>query len=199
MLGGEKQQQCLEWFCSQDSKPGLFNETTQASKTLSSYSRVVCSLQCNSKSRGEWEKVIVGFNKGLADERKHWVAIKDHSQTCQQNNMWSQVQFNKCRSRDMVLLEQAVAAWTCQKSTIFHQLLLNVLMLDFSGGNTTSSAYISDFQTKQNKKTPTNPKISSEGHLTNRVACEFVVSSPSSLCRKPSFILKPLVNSTPVL
>lgn len=37
-------------------------------KTLSSYSRVLCSLQCNSKSRGELEKAVVGFIKGLADE-----------------------------------------------------------------------------------------------------------------------------------
>lgn len=95
MLGEEKQQQCLEWLCSQDSKPGLFNGTTQVSKTLSSYSRVLCSLQCNSKSRGELEKVIVGFNKGLAVERRYWVTTKVHSQTCRQNTMWHQVQFNK--------------------------------------------------------------------------------------------------------
>lgn len=40
------------------------------SKTLSSYSRALCSLQCNSKYRGELEKGIVGFIKGLADETK---------------------------------------------------------------------------------------------------------------------------------
>lgn len=87
MLGEEKQQWCLEWLWSQDSKPGLFNGTTQVRKTLSSYSRVLCSLQCNSKSRGELEKVIVGFIKGLADETKCWVPTRGHSQICQQNIM----------------------------------------------------------------------------------------------------------------
>lgn len=48
----------------------LVNGTTQVGETLSSYSRVLRSLQHNSKSGGELEKVVVGLNKGLADERK---------------------------------------------------------------------------------------------------------------------------------
>lgn len=98
----------MEWLWSQDSKPGLFNGTTQVRKTLSSYSRVLCSLQCNSKSRGELEKVIVEFIKGLADETKCWVLTKGRSQTCQKNTVRSQVWFNKYRSRTTVLLQQPV-------------------------------------------------------------------------------------------
>lgn len=65
----------------------FFNGTTQVSKTLSSYSHVQCSVQCNSKSRGELGEVMAGFNKGLTDERKYWFPTRVHSQTCQQNFM----------------------------------------------------------------------------------------------------------------
>lgn len=140
----------------------FFNGTTQVSKTLSSYSHVQCSVQCNSKSRGELGEVMAGFNKGLTDERKYWFPTRVHSQTCQQNFMWSWVQFNKCRSREMVLLEQAGTAWACQKSTVVHQLLLHTLLGDFASGNITfSSNHSLDFQTH----THTSKKISSEGSL----------------------------------
>lgn len=125
----------------------FFNGTTQVSKTLSSYSHVQCSEQCNSKSRGELEKVMAGFNKGLTDERKYWVPTRVHSQTCQQNFMWSWVQFNKRRRREMVLLEQAGIVWACQESTVVHQLLLHLLLGNFAAVNITfSSNHTLNFQ-----------------------------------------------------
>lgn len=65
---------------------------------------------------------------------KYWVPSKVHSQTCQQSIMCSRVRLSKDRSWETVLLEQAVTAWACQKSTAVHQLLLHTLLWEFSGG-----------------------------------------------------------------
>lgn len=140
-------------------------------KTLSSYSRVPCSRQCNSNSRRELGKVTVGFKRGLADERKYWVPTIVHSQTYQQNIM-----FNKHRSRGMVLLEQAVAVWACWKSTFDHQLILNVLLGFFWRWVTPPPLNL--FLTFK-LKIPNKPK-NLFWRLLNRKAFELVVFCPKS-------------------
>lgn len=118
-------------------------------KTLSFYSRVLCSLQCNSKSRGELEKVVVGFIKGLADETKCWAPTRGHSQIGQQNLKSGSTN----TGAERLCCWNNLTAWILCKSAMVQQLLLNICVGIFPEvSNIDSSKHISEIQTKENPK-----------------------------------------------